>query len=174
LSESEPAAASAGPPLDMFDWAWRHKLMMLPIVAALVLSVCSGITAMIYISALSGIRNLPLHKQSVQIAAADPRIQAALGEPILGGIIGKDGTVNVSEDNQTGFADIEIPITGPQGNGKLLVKARLDEEVWIIDQLTAVLEDGQVLTLPTELAPPDPELDTESIRQDDVPETTPK
>lgn len=152
MSESQPAAPQpAGPAFDPFDWAWRHKLMMLPIVFALVLSICSGLAAMIYISALSGIRSHPLHRQAVQIAAADPRIRQALGEPLLGGVIGQDGTVNVSEDNQTGFAEIEIPITGPNGNGKLLVKAKLDEEVWIIEQLTAVLENGQVLTLPTEL-----------------------
>lgn len=141
MSQPQPAER-----VDFFEWAWKHKLMMLPIVLALMLSVCGGVVGMIYISALSGVRENPLHREAVTIASENEQVRKALGEPMAGGFI-ESGTINIDEEAQFGSADIEIPISGPLGRGRLIVEGKLAEGNWSVEKLTASLENGQVIPL---------------------------
>lgn len=142
MTENPPAA----PREDFFDWAWKHKLMMLPIVLAIVLSICGGFAGLVYVSALSGVRSHPFYQQAMALASEHPRVIEATGLPLTGGFITK-GEIQVDDENQHGSADVEIPVTGPRGDGRLRVRGRLVEGEWVIDQLTASLANGQVIVV---------------------------
>lgn len=141
------------PPSPYFlDWAWEHKLLMLPIVLALAFSLCGGCFGLAYVNSLQAMRQNPLHRQAVQ-AARDNEIAAAeLGLPIDGGFI-LEGTIEVDDLNQEGYADCMIPVKGSQGTGKLFVKGKLHEGNWTVNSLKISLEQsGQILTLVDEEA----------------------
>jgi hypothetical protein len=129
------------------DWAFQHKLLMLPIVFTLMVSVCGGCFAMAYISGLNTIRKDPLHKQSVDLARENEAIAQELGSPIEGGLV-TEGVIEIKDAGEHGHADCVIPISGPKGSARLFVKATLNETKWTIKKLTASLEkSGKVITL---------------------------
>ncbi len=129
------------------DWAFQHKLLMLPIVFTLMISVCGGCFAMAYISGLNTIRKDPLHKQSVDLARENEAIAQELGSPIEGGLV-TEGVIEIKDAGEHGHADCVIPISGPKGSARLFVKATLNETKWTIKKLTASLEkSGKVITL---------------------------
>ncbi|MBL4883140.1 MAG: hypothetical protein JKY95_01220 [Planctomycetaceae bacterium] len=127
----------------------QNKLLMLPILFTLMVSLCGGCFGMAYISGLSTIRDNPIHKQSVELAQENETIALELGQPITGGLFTGNGTINIEDAGEHGYADnVVIPISGPKGKGTLTVKATLSEKVWTITQLTASLEtSGKVITL---------------------------
>ena len=132
------------PSEDFFDWAWKHKLMMVPIVLALMLSICAGFVGLIYVSALNGVRAHPFYQQALTLAGENAQIRQAIGQPVTGGFITK-GNIQVDEENENGSADVEIPVSGPTGDGRLLVRGWRIEGTWQIDNLTASLSNGQVI-----------------------------
>jgi len=143
LSENTPPVRQPS----FMDWAFQHKLLMLPIVFTLMVSVCGGCFAMAYISGLNTIRKDPLHKQSVDLARENEAIAQELGSPIEGGLV-TEGVIEINDAGEQGHADCVIPISGPKGSARLFVKASLNETKWTIKKLTASLEkSGKVITL---------------------------
>ncbi len=143
MSENTPPVRQPS----FMDWAFQHKLLMLPIVFTLMVSVCGGCFAMAYISGLNTIRKDPLHKQSVDLARENEAIAEELGSPIEGGLVA-EGVIEIKDAGEHGHADCVIPISGPKGSARLFVKATLNETKWTIKKLTASLEkSGKVITL---------------------------
>lgn len=143
MSENTPSSQQPS----FVDWAMQHKLLMLPILFTLMLSLCGGCFGMAYISGLNTIRDNPLHKQSVELARKNEIISQELGSPIEGGLI-TEGTLDIKDAGEHGHADCVIPISGPNGNARLFVKATLSESKWTIKQLKASLEtSGKMITL---------------------------
>ncbi len=143
MSENLPAARQPS----FIEWAFQHKLLMLPILFTLMVSICGGCFAMAYISGLNTIRKNPLHKQSVDLARENEAIVQELGRPIEGGLI-TEGVIEIKDAGDQGHADCVIPISGPNGTARLFVKATLNETKWTIKKLTASLEkSGKVITL---------------------------
>ncbi|MCG6157933.1 cytochrome c oxidase assembly factor Coa1 family protein [Rubinisphaera margarita] len=158
MSETSPKPRSPY----FLDWAWEHKLLMTPIVLALLFSLCGGCVGLIYINLMQTIRQNPLHSKVVEIARENPQVAEELGAPIEGGFI-TEGVLEADDDNMNGTADCTIPIGGPQGTARLLVKATLSEGRWTINSLTASMgTSGQVITLveednPVQADPPETE-----------------
>lgn len=129
------------------DWAWANKLLVLPIVLALMFSLCGGCFGLAYISSLQSLRKNPLHMKSVEAARENEQVVKELGLPIEGGFI-SEGKIEVDDEMQQGYADCTIPISGPIGTAKLFVKAKLEAGTWIINSLQASLENsGQIVTI---------------------------
>lgn len=163
MSEQTPPPSPRQPHSPYFlDWAWEHKLLMIPIVLALVFSLCGGCVGLIYMNLIQTIRQNPLHSKVVELARKNERVVAELGEPIEGGFI-TEGTIEADDDNMNGTADCTIPIGGPKGSARLIIKATLAEGRWTVNSLTASMgNSGQVITLvdkdnPVLADPPDTE-----------------
>jgi hypothetical protein len=74
----------------------------------------------------------------------DPRVIQALGSPVEPGWWIK-GNVNVR--NQTGEADIEFPISGPKGSGRVHAVATRESGGWHYSELTATPQNGPPIDL---------------------------
>ena len=145
MPDSSPPPTPRQP--SFIDWAFEHKVLMLPIVFTLMASLCGGCLGMAYISGLNTIRDNPLHKQSVELARKNEAIVAELGLPIEGGLI-SEGILEIEDLGEHGHADCVIPISGPKGSARLFVKATLSEKKWTIDHLKASLTtSGKMITL---------------------------
>lgn len=66
------------------------------------------------------IKSTDVYADSLKKAQNSAEVQAALGQPIEAGWM-MQGSVNV--DNGAGNADFSIPLSGPKGEGTLIVKA---------------------------------------------------
>ena len=97
----------------------------------------------------------PLGK-AVEIAAAHPEVQEALGEPIASGW-GFQGSVNIQ--NQSGNADYSMPLNGPNGRGRLYVVATKTRGQWTFDILEVEI-DGRSDRIDLLALPPAPESGT--------------
>ena len=87
-------------------------------------------------------------------AQSHPALVAALGEPIEPGWL-PSGRVQIRDD--TGAAQLEIPVRGPHGGARLHVEAVRRAGAWELLELRAVLDDGRsldLLDLPPEAEPP--------------------
>ncbi|MDR1077017.1 MAG: cytochrome c oxidase assembly factor 1 family protein [Xanthomonadaceae bacterium] len=67
------------------------------------------------------------YRHAVQAAQADPRVVAALGEPINAGLFAF-GNINVS--GPSGQANLAIPLTGSRKSGTVYVEATKAADHW--------------------------------------------
>jgi hypothetical protein len=97
--------------------------------------VVLGITALIagiVMFVFGVIKGSDVYKEAVHRAATNPEVIAMLGTPIESGwwVMG-----NVNINNDSGHANITIPISGPKGNARLLVRATQDRGNWQYERL---------------------------------------
>ncbi|HWB59698.1 MAG TPA: cytochrome c oxidase assembly factor Coa1 family protein [Chthoniobacteraceae bacterium] len=72
------------------------------------------------------------YKNAVARANADPRVISALGTPVKEGFFVMG---NINLNNDSGNADLTIPISGPNGKGTLYVIAIKSAGVWTFSKL---------------------------------------
>ena len=100
----------------------------------------------IFLFVMSLLKSSDAYKLGMETLRADSRAIELLGEPIDDGIFPM-GSVETS--NSSGYADLSIPVSGPQGSGTLYVVARKLGREWRSEWL--VLEvDGVEVDLLTE------------------------
>ncbi len=107
------------------------------LVAALGFALVAGFVA-------SLLRNVGPYTAALERAVSHPALVAELGEPIRGGWSVK-GQVRVR--GTSGTADLAIPVSGPRGEALLRARARLADDEWILEELSATLPDGRSLDL---------------------------
>ncbi len=86
-----------------------------------------------------GLTSSPVYQQALQIACADPRVVAALGEPIQAS---SRVSGSIASKNQHAHTELVIPLSGPRKRGTLYASARKDTDVWQFYTLE-VKVDGQ-------------------------------
>lgn len=102
-----------------------------------------------------GMKSSDPYRYAMQTAARDPRVAARLGSPVHAGWLISG---NISLNNDSGKADLSIPVEGPFHKGAIHVVARKSEGEWIYQQLTLKVEDGSArvdLLEPPSAAPKD-------------------
>ena len=73
---------------------------------------------MIGVGVMASIKASDPYKEAVARAQESPAVQAALGTPIQVGVLVQG---NLKVENDTGEADLTIPLSGPKGSGTLHV-----------------------------------------------------
>jgi hypothetical protein len=92
----------------------------------------------------------PPYQQAMALAQQDQRATAALGSPVEGG---RFVSGNITVNNDTGHAELVIPVSGPKGAGKLDVVADKSGERWVLEQaLLTVDGTGETIDLLENLA----------------------
>lgn len=78
------------------------------------------------------IKSSDVYKEAVHRAATNPQVIEMLGTPIETGwwVMG-----NVNINNDTGHANITIPLSGPKGRARLVVRATEERGSWEYDRL---------------------------------------
>ncbi len=116
------------------------------LVAGVVVVLIAGFVASVLFAAETMLRSSDVYKMSLARAQASPCVIRKLGEPIVAkGMV----SGNISETNQEGTADMEIPLQGSHGKGNLEISAKRSAGVWDITSLSLMHESGQLHLLPT-------------------------
>ena len=82
--------------------------------------------------------------ETLRSAQNSPALQQALGEPMKMGwfLVG-----SVSITNESGSADISIPISGPKGSVRIRTRALRQDRVWSYQEMSTQLPSGEAVDL---------------------------
>lgn len=126
-----PAVASSGSRKKI---VWIVLAAVLGGVLLLVLFIV-GIVAVVFAS----IRSSEPFRHAVQVASHDPRSLSMLGGPVKPGWLVSG---NISVQNDSGQADLSIPVQGSTHKGTIHVVAKKSQGEWTYDSLVLEVEDG--------------------------------
>lgn len=120
-------------------WWQRHWRWAVPLLCLLCVSVFVG-AILLFLSALFGMmRSSDVYAIAMQRARDNPQVIEALGTPIEPGWY-LTGEMNTS--GASGNANLQIPISGPNGEGDLYVEAKKSAGRW--DYRTLIVDiDGR-------------------------------
>jgi len=105
-----------------------------------------GAVAAIVLFVFGAIKSSAVYTGALDRAAHDPRVIAALGEPIEAGWYVM-GTVRVK--NSEGTASFDFPIHGPKGEASMHVEATRHLDRWSYSELTVKPHNGSTIDLLT-------------------------
>jgi hypothetical protein len=99
---------------------------------------CSGIGLVLLVLASGGfvysvtasMKNTGAYTGGMEMALSDPRVQDALGEPIEADWA---FTGSVSQNGDSGEAELAVPLEGPKAAGTLYVEAEKTAGSWAFD-----------------------------------------
>ena len=116
---------------------WRHRPWFIPaIVVGGVLLFC-GLMALMFSVFVGALKTSDAYVGALARTRSAPAVVAALGTPIEAGVF-VTGTIHVS--GPTGLAELEIPISGPQGRATIYVEAAKRLGEWNFDHLIVQIE----------------------------------
>ena len=126
------------PPMTVGSWWSRHKLWVI-----VPLAILAGIAALVVFAALimafvfGMIRSTDAYQQGLTRARADTTVVGAIGAPIEPGWVVAG---NIDLTNDSGTADISIPVAGPRGTGTIHVIGTKTAGVWTYSELDVTVE----------------------------------
>ena len=139
-----PPVSAVTPPPQKSSGCLKWGLIGCGVVVVLIAAFC----AVLMIFVFGAMKRSHVYKGAVERAQNDPRVKAALGEPIETGWW-VSGSVHV--DNGNGNAELTIPLSGPKGTGKLHAIATIENGDWKYERLSMKPERGDRIDL---LSPP--------------------
>jgi hypothetical protein len=98
----------------------------------------------IYAIVVGAMKNSTPVAETLKRAQADPRVVAALGEPIKTGYL-FTGKLNVNDSD--GTADIRYPIVGPKGKATVSVVAAKNHGKWEYQEIMVAPQNGPPIDL---------------------------
>lgn len=124
---STPAYGEAPRP----SWFKRNWLWFVPTIILLPIFCCCGGGGALIWFGMGKIFELPPYKDSVALMEQDATVQQALGTPITSpqgfgdfvSMMQNGGTFNMNQVNSQIDFDTDIPVSGPNGTGRLIVVA---------------------------------------------------
>jgi Cytochrome oxidase complex assembly protein 1 len=113
----------------------RKKMWVIIILSVLLFLflLIAGCCTALYFGVTKALKSSQVYVMSIQRAQASPCAISKLGQPINAQGL-PQGSSN--ENNDSGSADLTIPIQGPQGSGSLHAIASRDNKVWTLTSLT--------------------------------------
>ena len=136
-----PVPAVTPPPQKSGCLKW--SLIGCSILFVLVLAVC----AVVLIFAFGALKRTDVYKGALRRAQDDPRVVAALGSPVEGGLWVK-GNIHF-DANSGGNAELTFPIHGPKGKAMEHAVATYENRQWTYETLTVQPEGGPKIDLNT-------------------------
>lgn len=99
----------------------------------------SGCVMAIVFGVFSILKNTEPATHAVELAQDSPAVKMAIGEPISMGWMVQG---NVQIENQTGEANIQVPVSGPAGSGVVHLEATRQNGVWRYQKATFTADSG--------------------------------
>lgn len=125
----------------------RKRMNPLAIAAvgcAIAIAAVIGFAAFILTIVFGALRNSTPYEAAVARAQFDPRVIALLGKPVEAKLI-VSGTIHAVNDS--GTANLDIPLEGPKGKAKLHVAGTKEKGVWTYSEMTVTPENGEPVNL---------------------------
>jgi Cytochrome oxidase complex assembly protein 1 len=145
-----PLSADAAPALPLArtpGWWQRHWRWAMPLLCVFCLSFFACIMALFMSMLFGAMRSSVVYTTAMQRMRDHPQVVAALGTPIEPGWY---LTGNLKTSGTSGKADLQIPISGPKGEGDLYIAAEKADGQWTYSTLTVGV-DGR--SAPIDLLP---------------------
>ncbi|MDB6124800.1 MAG: hypothetical protein JWQ71_3793 [Pedosphaera sp.] len=143
-------ASSTPPKLQRQQSGWfnRNWKWFVPVVClgAVVIVVC--FVGLIFTTIFGVMKSSDVYKQAVQSAKLDSRVVSEMGAPMEEGLM---MTGNINLVNDSGQADLVIPITGPKGRGTIHAVATKTKGKWTFSSLIVQVEGKQKIDLQQKL-----------------------
>lgn len=116
------------------------------LVAAVVIVLSLGCTLAIFFMVFNMLRSSDVVTVAVARVEADRRATAMLGAPIeVGWLV--SGSLN-TDTVGSGYADLNVPVSGPKGRGRLRLTANQSGGEWEFSSLTLTVSDtGETIDL---------------------------
>jgi hypothetical protein len=133
------------------SWLEQNARWKIPLGCLTLLFLVGMFVALVMTVITTSFRNSDVYKQAIAQATANPQVRAQIGEPIKADWL-ISGELKVSND--TGSANLSIPISGSRGRGTIRAVASKSGGVWRFSclQVLVVGHRSGIDLLPT--APP--------------------
>ncbi|HEV2863765.1 MAG TPA: cytochrome c oxidase assembly factor Coa1 family protein [Pyrinomonadaceae bacterium] len=121
------------------NWKW-----LVPTGCLVLLIGVGAVVALIVFGVMSAVKSSEVYQGALRIVQSHPAAVERLGEPI------KDGwfvTGNVNFQNESGNANLDIPLSGPKKSGRLVVQARYEGGEWLYEKLDLTPEGDKTISL---------------------------
>ncbi|NOT88149.1 MAG: hypothetical protein HOP03_08195 [Lysobacter sp.] len=135
-------------------WWQRHWRWAIPLLCVFCLGVFAGVFALFMSVLFGAMRSSDVYTTAMQRARDNPQVVAALGAPFEPAWY---LTGHLETSDTSGKADLQIPISGPKGEGDLTIAAEKSAGQWTYSTLIVAI-DGQ--TAPIDLLPESADNDT--------------
>ena len=114
------------------SWFNRNWIWVVSLASALGLAILGGFVFAVFMFVIRMMHSSGSYREAMARATQDPTLIAAIGTPIEEGFM---MTGKISENGETGSADLTIPLSGPNGAAKLHLRASKSAGVWKYSQL---------------------------------------
>jgi len=133
----QPPVAPQQPPPAQKSGCLKWTLIGCSVIIVLGAAFVAVITLVVF----GAIKSTDAYKQSLAKVQSDARVQTALGSPIKAGWY---VTGHVNFENRKGGADIDYPVSGPNGDAKVHVEASKDEpdQPWNFSEIMVTPSNG--------------------------------
>lgn len=128
------------PPLPVTQrkgWWSRHWKWAVPLLSAFVLALFAALILLIMSAVFGMMKSSDAYKHALQEAKTNPAVVQALGEPIEEGWFAMG---NISVNGPSGKAELQIPISGPKGEGNIYLEATKSAGQWNYSTLLVRVE----------------------------------
>lgn len=134
------------------SWWSRNWKWFVPTVIGVPILICAGVCGGIIYFGMSAIKQSAPYLAGLEAIDGHPAALAVLGSPIEAGTITR---WNFQIENNTGSADIALPVSGPKGGGLLSVKGTMINGQWTYSEIKLLPDDGSAAIDLTAAAAPD-------------------
>jgi len=155
-----PDTAAAPPPAVRKGWWARHWKWAVPLLALLLGALLLASIAVFVVGIARITKSSEPYRIGLAGAKVDPRVVAALGEPIEDGIM-PSGSISTS--NGSGSANLHVSLHGSRGNGTLYIEAERHAGEWHYTTLQVLPDAGEAISLLEDAAP-----DAEEVGETDA------
>ncbi|MES2924875.1 MAG: cytochrome c oxidase assembly factor Coa1 family protein [Verrucomicrobiota bacterium] len=120
------------PQLPPSGWWNRNWKWVVPVSVVTALCLFIGSILLLVSTVFGMIKSAAPYKDALAKAVANPQVQSALGTPVSDGFFVSG---SISSAGASGSATMDIPISGPKGEGTLHVEAKKSAGVWTYSTL---------------------------------------
>ena len=127
------------------SWWHRHRTPLIAVSVVAVVLAISGFLMLVLSLTVGLMRSSGAYQQAVAAARADETVTRTLGTPIEEGFF-VAGEIQLT--SHSGYANLSIPISGPDGEATIYVEAEKSGDAWSFRALEVVVHDtGQWIHL---------------------------
>lgn len=141
---AQPPQPPAPPPAVKRGWWARHWKWAVPLLALLLGAMLLASLAVFVMGIARVTKSSEPYRIGLAEAKVDPRVVAALGEPIKDGIM-PSGSISTS--NGSGSANLNVSLHGSRGNGTLYIEAERHAGEWHYTTLQVLPDAGEAISL---------------------------
>jgi hypothetical protein len=139
-SSAPPPPSVLSPPPPPPGDRTNKKLVWIIVTVVLAVLLLAGLfIGAVGAAIFAGMRSSDPYRFAMQTATHDPRVLSRLGSPVKAGWL-VNGNINLRNDS--GDADLSIPVSGPTHKGTIHVVGTKTGGEWTYQKLTLTVKDG--------------------------------